>query len=63
MEFIKQKRSELHRLNITTFMGVIIGTVAIAAFRGHATRKVMTRIFIANSIGAGFGYFLSYVSK
>ena len=63
MDFIKTKQNEFHRLQMTTFVAVIIGTVTLAAIRGDATQELVLWILVNNIIGVVFGYVLSLAAN
>ena len=50
-------------MGFTTFLAVVIGTIGIAAARGHATPSVIFWIVTYNVFGLMLGYALSVAAK
>jgi len=50
-------------MGLTTFATVVLGTIAIAAVRGHAAPTMIASIIAYNLAGLALGYILSINAK
>ena len=63
VDFIKAKRNEFIRLNMTTVGVIMTATFLIAGFRGHLKQNVTWSIILWNAAGIALNIFLSLGAK
>ena len=63
LDFLKAKRAELGKLGVTTLVGTVLGTFAIAFARGALTQEVIQSVLIWNFSGLVLGAGASKLAK
>ena len=63
LEFMKKKRNEFYRLNVTTIGAVMAATFMLASTRGHLKQDVTTSILLWNIGGIALTAILSLGAK